>query len=156
MNASYFGAFRKTRERELIRQFLKFCIVGASGVLVNFAIYTLCIEILEVYYILASAISFVIALTCNFFFNKYWTFKFKTKHRDSTILEYGKFTLACIGGYVINLISLYSSVEILGWGKVLSQLISIFFATFFNFLISSVWVFRKIPCASVKSDVEGI
>jgi dolichol-phosphate mannosyltransferase len=59
----------------MIRQFLKYCIVGGSGVVINLGATYLLTERMGMWYILSNCVGISIAMVTNFLLNKYWTFK---------------------------------------------------------------------------------
>ena len=59
------------RERE---RFLKFALVGTIGAAVDFGTFHLQVSLLDVDAVLASVISFAVAITSNFLWNRYWTY----------------------------------------------------------------------------------
>lgn len=59
------------RERE---RFIKFCVVGALGALVDFGSFHLFITVLPLTPVTAQALSFTAAITSNFLWNRYWTY----------------------------------------------------------------------------------
>ncbi len=56
------------------KQFLAYCVVGASGVVVNLGILITLTEYFDVYYLVSGAIAFIVSVITNFIFNKIWTF----------------------------------------------------------------------------------
>ena len=56
-------------------QFLRFSLVGSSGVVVNLVVYTLAIYAFHLHYLPAATLSFLVAMTNNFLLNRHWTFK---------------------------------------------------------------------------------
>ncbi len=56
-------------------QFLKYALVGASGVIVNLTLLALLTEIFHLYYLISATFSYSTAIFTNFTLNKYWTFK---------------------------------------------------------------------------------
>ena len=58
----------------MIEQFLKFCIVGGSGVFVDFGITYLCKEWLRLNKYVANSLGFLCASTTNYILNRIWTF----------------------------------------------------------------------------------
>ena len=56
-------------------QLAKFCVVGASGYLVNLAVYALLLEVADLHYLAAGACSFVVAAANNYYWNRHWTFR---------------------------------------------------------------------------------
>lgn len=126
-----------------IGQFIKFCLVGISGLLVNMVVYSIGIYILHLHYILAALLSFAVAVSSNFILNRSWTFKQVKKGSYSMPARFGRFVLVCLGGLGINLIVLYLAVSFLSLHKILAQLIAILSATLFNFVGSKKWAFAK-------------
>jgi putative flippase GtrA len=60
-------------QRELTR-FIKFLVVGTIGAVVDFGIFNLLTSLLNIWIVLAGAISFTAAVTSNFIWNYYWTY----------------------------------------------------------------------------------
>lgn len=59
----------------MVKQFLKFCIVGGTGYLLHVSLMAVMVEALDLHYLAASAISPVVVITYNFIGHKWWTFK---------------------------------------------------------------------------------
>jgi putative flippase GtrA len=72
--------FQRVRDRRGVRQFVKFGIVGASGFIVNLAIFTLLQKLVPnhaaagPYYAIYS-VSFLAGGVSNYFLNRIWTFR---------------------------------------------------------------------------------
>ena len=58
----------------MIEQFIKFCVVGGSGVFVDFGITYLCKEWLRLNKYVANSLGFLCASTSIYIFNRLWTF----------------------------------------------------------------------------------
>ena len=71
------AALARTRgalsQRENWLQLIRFCVVGASGYVVNLAVYTLLLKAGDVHYLLAATGSFLVAVTSNYTWNRLWT-----------------------------------------------------------------------------------
>ena len=85
--------------RSLITKFLKFGIVGASGMVVDFGVLYLMRDIVGLPDLWANTISFTCAATSNYFLNRLWTFRSKEKQVG---VEYLKFLLVSVIGLGIN------------------------------------------------------
>lgn len=85
--------------RPLITKFLKFGIVGASGMVVDFGILYLLRDIVGLPDLWANTISFTCAATSNYFLNRIWTFR---SHEKQVGVEYMKFFLVSVVGLGIN------------------------------------------------------
>ena len=59
----------------MIVQFIKFCLVGGSGVFVDFGITWFFKEICHINKYIANSIGFVCAATSNYLLNRIWTFE---------------------------------------------------------------------------------
>ncbi len=62
------------RNRKEARRFLKFMFVGALGAVVDFGTLNLLAHIFDVPVTIAGVISFSLAVTQNFLWNRYWTY----------------------------------------------------------------------------------
>lgn len=62
----------------MIQQFIKFCVVGGSGVFVDFGVTYLCKEWLRLNKYLANSLGFLCASTSNYVLNRIWTFHNET------------------------------------------------------------------------------
>jgi len=62
------------RNRKEARRFLKFMFVGAMGAVVDFGVLNLLAHVFDVPVTIAGVISFSLAVTSNFIWNRYWTY----------------------------------------------------------------------------------
>ncbi|MCP4604768.1 MAG: GtrA family protein [Proteobacteria bacterium] len=84
-------------------QFLKFCTVGASGVVVNLGILALLSDGFGIQINIASAVAIEISINSNFFINELWTFR--DHNDDSGIKGFSKrwlqfHAVSIVGGIV--------------------------------------------------------
>ncbi|KYZ76411.1 polysaccharide synthesis protein GtrA [Anaerosporomusa subterranea] len=124
----------------MLKEFVKFSLVGASGTLVNLAIYSLAIY-LGTNYMAAATISFLVAVTNNFYWNFIWTFKGKAPEK-SIRWKYVSFFLISVLNFGINLIALKYLVDVYMLNKILAQILAIGVASVFNFLLNYLITFR--------------
>ena len=120
-------------------QFIKFCLVGFTGVAVNLSVYTCLIYFLHFHYLVAATVSFLVAVSSNYLLNHYFTFI--NIHATPNFLSYFKFFSICSLGYGINILLLYLFVDKLGLGVLISQIFAILIASLNNFIGSKLWVF---------------
>ena len=73
---------------EIIIKFIKFGIVGFSGLLVDFGITYLFKEVFKVQRFVANAIGFLTAASSNYILNRVWTFN---SDNPEVAVEFGKF-----------------------------------------------------------------
>jgi putative flippase GtrA len=125
------------RQRHNWEQLVKFCIVGASGYVVNLLVYTALLDGADLHYRVAATGSFLVAVSNNYLWNRLWTFR----HRRGHFAYQGlRFLIVSLTVYVANLAILTLLVE-LGLGKIVSQAIAIVLVTPFNFVGNKLWSF---------------
>ncbi len=122
----------------LIKYFIKFCVVGGSGVVVDFAITYLCKEILKLNKYLSNSLGFAVAATTNFLLNRWWTFN--SLEADITT-QYLKFIGFALVGLIINNSVIYLLNDKLRWNFYFSKLFAIGVVTFWNFVMNYLFTF---------------
>ncbi len=127
------------RQRHNWTQLAKFCVVGASGYIVNLVVYTALLDGADWHYRAAATGSFLVAVTNNYLWNRLWTFRHSRGHFGFQGLRF--FVVAVIA-YIGNLAILTLLVE-LGAGKIISQAIAIVLVTPANFVGNKLWSFRR-------------
>ena len=88
----------------MIDQFLRFCVVGASGAMVDFGFTYLLKERAKCHPYFANACGFIVAATSNYILNRIWSFK---SLNPAIGYEYGLFILFAVVGLLINTGVLY-------------------------------------------------
>jgi dolichol-phosphate mannosyltransferase len=121
-------------------QLARFCVVGASGYVVNLAVYTLLLKAAGFHYLLAATCSFLVAVTNNYTWNRLWTFRGQRGHIAYQGL---RFLLVSTVALVANLVVLRLLVEELDVAKVLAQAIAIVLVTPLNFVGNKLWSFGR-------------
>jgi putative flippase GtrA len=131
-------AGRALRRPQNWLELLKFSLVGASGYVVNLAVYVALLEGAGLHYLPAAACSFVVAVSNNYFWNRQWTFR----HRRGHVYHQGvRFLLVSLAALGLNLLILRGLVA-LGAGKIVAQAVAIVLVMPFSFSASKLWSFR--------------
>ena len=120
-------------------QLAKFGAVGATGYVVNLAIYTALLRGAGWHYAYAATVSFLVAVTNNDLWNRVWTFRHQRGHLGFQGL---RFLVVALVAYVANL-GILSALIALGMDKVLAQAIAIVLVTPLNFVGNKLWSFRR-------------
>jgi dolichol-phosphate mannosyltransferase len=121
--------------------FIKFLVVGASGILLNLGVFSLLLS-LGVNKYLASPIAIEISIISNFVFNNLWTFRWR-QTRDTVQVKGLKFnavSLLALGVSYSTFIALMCAFPQMV--PQISQLIGIIPATLINYLLNSYWTYR--------------
>ncbi|MDH4215424.1 MAG: GtrA family protein [Gallionella sp.] len=131
------------------KRFIRFCTVGASGVVVNLGVLYLCQEYLFV--AIGSPdmrlnVSLAVAIFCatinNFFWNRAWTWNDRIHHPDKhLVLHFGQYALACWVGIVVQVI--LTKLLVIYLYYLVANALAIVFASVFNFLVNNFWTFRS-------------
>ena len=122
--------------------FVKFGIVGGSGVMVNFAAFWIMTTLLEVNHLIASAIATEIAILNNFTLNHLWTFRDR-RNGMSLAVRLLYFHGSRILGLLVTVGSLYLLADIIGINMFLAYLIAIGLGTLTNFVTSDLFVWPE-------------
>jgi len=83
----------------LIYKFIKFGIVGFSGLVIDFTITYILKETLRINKYVSNSIGFLIAASSNYLLNRIWTFK---SGNPEVFLEFTSFIIISIIGLLIN------------------------------------------------------
>lgn len=122
----------------LILKFLKFCVVGFSGMVVDFGTTWLCKEKLGWNKYVSNSIGFVLAATNNYLWNRLWTFQ---STNTNIPVEYGKFFLISIIGLGINNLVVFLLHGKLKMNFYLAKLLAIGVVTIWNFTMNYWFTF---------------
>jgi len=120
-------------------ELVRFAFVGASGYVVNLAVYGLAYDGAAIHYQAAAVLAFVVALTNNFIWNRHWTFKAHEGHAGFQAMRFFCVSLIAFG---FSLIVLTLLVERLNVAEFPAQAIAIVAATPLNFVGNKLWSFR--------------
>ncbi len=114
----------------ILRKFLKFGMVGFSGLFIDFGITFLFKEKLKVQKYLSNSIGFITAASSNYFLNRIWTFH---SEDPQILIEYSQFMIISLIGLAINTLVLWLIVSKLKWNFYFSKLLAIGVVTLWNF-----------------------
>ena len=128
-----------TIDKLFILKFLKFGVVGFSGVFVDFGVTYLFKEIIKINKYVSNALGFVCAATSNYILNRIWTFE---SENADVATEYGKFMLVSAIGLGVNSLTLYILTDKFKWNFYLSKIFAIGMATLWNFFANLLFTFK--------------
>lgn len=123
----------------LLFKFIKFSIVGFSGLLVDFGITWICKEKFKLQKYLANSLGFITATVTNFYLNRIWTF---SNNNPAIVFQFGKFALISIIGLIFNNLILFVLNEYFKIKFYLAKLIAIGMVVFWNFFANYYFTFQ--------------
>ena len=121
-------------------QLVRFGVVGASGYVVNLAVFSVAVHGVGIGYRVAAVLAFLISVTNNFWWNRHWTFDGRDGHAGFQAV---RFFLVSVAAFCFNYAVLVTLVELAEVPKVPAQAAAIASATPLNFLGQKLWSFRR-------------
>jgi putative flippase GtrA len=140
-------------KRLLKIDFVRFCIVGASGFLINLVLLTLLYKILKMPIFFAQLISGEIALFSNFILHHNWTYKYRksTKSVKSLLIQFHATSwIAIVGSAAI----VYGGTHWLKVTYIVALVISALISLLWNFAWTKLVIWRPSSEAIKKEGVE--
>lgn len=122
----------------LITKFIKFGVVGASGIAVDFFITYLLKERVKINKYLANSAGFIVAASSNYILNRIWTF---ASNNPNILNEYFAFIFVSVLGLTINSLVLWYFVN-KNMNFYVSKLIAITFTMIWNFSSNMYFTFK--------------
>ncbi len=135
MNASF---LKIELTREFLLKFLKFGVVGFSGVFVNFGVTYACKEWLKWNKYLSNILGFIVAATSNYILNRIWTFQ---SNNPQIGTEYAKYFFIAPIGMGIDTLTVYLLNGKLKWNFYLSKVFAVGASTLWNFFGNLLFTF---------------
>jgi dolichol-phosphate mannosyltransferase len=125
-------------------EFIRFLLVGASGVVVNLGLYYILTRLLSVGLEIAAPIAIEVSIVSNFILNNVYTFS-ERHSRNSLGRRFLYFHLAAGLAGIVNYCVFIVLVNVFGMYDILANCFGIGAGTMVNFLINSriTWVARK-------------
>jgi putative flippase GtrA len=120
-------------------QLAKFCTVGASGYVVNLAVFSALVLGTDLHHIPAATLSFLVAVTNNYTWNRLWTFR---RTRGHVAYQGFRFLIVALCALAANLVVLEALVW-LGVPEIPAQATAIVLVMPLNFVGNKLWSFRR-------------
>lgn len=118
-----------------LSQFLKFCIVGFLGLIVDTSILVGLVESANLDPRAAAVFAFIAAVSFNYALNRFWTFN--NVRVINAFSSYTLFVAVCLTGLLVRIGIMHALIEFCNMGTgyryILASIVGIFGATVFNF-----------------------
>lgn len=122
----------------LMRQLLKFGIVGVICFGIDYGLMILLIELSGLDYLLSSGISFGVSVVVNYFLSM--RFVFTSKEKNSKAKEFVIFVVLSVMGLLLTIVLMRLSVENLGFHYMQSKIVITGIVMAFNFVTRKVFL----------------
>jgi putative flippase GtrA len=119
-------------------QLAKFCTVGATGYVINLAVFSALVLGADWHHLVAATVSFLVAVTNNYTWNRVWTFRGLRGH---VAYQGIRFLIVAVCALAANLLVLDGLVAF-GMEKIPAQAIAVLVVTPLNFIGNKLWSFR--------------
>lgn len=126
--------------QDLIYKFIRFGLVGFSGIFVDFGTTYLLKEKLKVHKYIANSCGFLLATVSNYLLNRYWTFQ---STDPKAFEQFGKFFAIAIIGLIFNNLIIYILNDKLKINFYLSKVFAIAAVSLWNFFANYIYTFAR-------------
>lgn len=118
---------------------IKFGIVGATGVVLDFCVTWLLKEKIKIHKYVANSVGFLCAASNNFFLNRWWTYDSKD---PEVAAQYFVFIFVSLGGLAFNNAALWFFHDKRKIPFYISKVLAVFVAMIWNFIGYTYFVFK--------------
>jgi putative flippase GtrA len=125
-------------ERSDWNQLWRYCLVGASGYVVNLVVFAAILGLFGAHHLSAAVGAFCVAWLNNFVLNRHWTFR---RNEGSALGQGARYLVVSLVGLGLNLVMLEALVRG-GLSEIPSQAAAIALVTPVVFLLNRRWAFR--------------
>jgi dolichol-phosphate mannosyltransferase len=132
--------------------FVRFGLVGTSGVAVNYALLYLLADIGDLNHLLAASVATEAAILSNFTFNNLWTFRY-TRPKTSWRRRALQYNLFCLGGLVISVLVLAVLTYLVNIHYLVANIFAIGAATLWNYGANRYWTW---PIETLDEDTKAV
>ena len=133
-----------------IKQFISYFFVGGVAAIVEWVMFFIFANVLQINYFVSTVIAFIFSTTANWILGRITTFKDNNTYKDKKAKEaFLVFVVSAIG-LLFNLILMYLFVTVMGFdsslGKTLSKIAATGIVFIWNFLIRKLVIDVRILC----------
>ena len=126
-----------------IWELIKYGICGALSTILDIGIFWFLANILNLYYLIANAIAWIVALIFSFLTNKYYVFESRSFKKKVWIKEATEFFGARGMACGIDMGGMYLLVSIIEINQNHAKLIVTLIVIIINYILSKFWIFKK-------------
>lgn len=129
-----------------IKQFISYFFVGGVAAIVEWVMFFIFANVLQINYFVSTVIAFIFSTTANWILGRITTFKDNNTYKDKKAKEaFLVFVVSAIG-LIFNLILMYLFVTVMGFdsslGKTLSKIAATGIVFIWNFLIRKLVIYK--------------
>ena len=136
----------KSLSKDNIKQFISYFFVGGVAAIVEWVMFFVFANVLNVHYFVSTVIAFIFSTTANWILGRITTFKDNTSYKDKKAKEAVLIFAVSAIGLVFNLILMYLFVTVFGFngkiGSTCSKIAATGIVFIWNFLIRKMVIYK--------------
>ena len=129
-----------------IKQFISYFFVGGVAAIVEWVMFFVFANVLQINYFVSTVIAFIFSTTANWILGRITTFKDNNTYKDKKAKEAFLVFIVSAIGLLFNLILMYLFVTVMGFdsslGKTLSKIAATGIVFIWNFLIRKLVIYK--------------
>ena len=129
-----------------IKQFISYFFVGGVAAIVEWVMFFIFANVLQINYFVSTVIAFIFSTTANWILGRITTFKDNNTYKDKKAIEAFLVFIVSAIGLLFNLILMYLFVTVMGFdsslGKTLSKIAATGIVFIWNFLIRKLVIYK--------------
>lgn len=129
-----------------IKQFISYFFVGGVAAIVEWVMFFIFANVLQINYFVSTVIAFIFSTTANWILGRITTFKDNNTYKDKKAKEAFLVFIVSAIGLLFNLILMYLFVTVMGFdsslGKTLSKISATGIVFIWNFLIRKLVIYK--------------
>ena len=119
----------------------RYLVAGFTGAGTNIGLLYILTDIVGIWYLYSSAMSFVVAVVVSFMLQKFWTFA--DQNVEKVHHQFARFLGVALFGIIINTACMFFLVDVIGLWYILAQIITGALIAIINFLMYKFLIFNK-------------
>ncbi len=128
-----------------VKQFISYFCVGGIAALVEWSVFSLLEYLLDIPYLLATVLAFLVSTTVNWILGRTFTFKNSTYQKKKAKEAFLVFFVSAIG-LAFNLLLMYIFVDVIGMDtnflKTVAKVLATGIVFIWNYLSRKLWIYR--------------
>lgn len=121
------------------RTLILYGLIGCVSSGLDFCVFSVLVQFIGIYYIIANCISVIVGITTSFCLNRAYNFKVK----DDVFRRFAIFLFVGLCGLCLSNLILWMCVDKFMIGELFSKIASIVIVVFFQFIANKTITFRK-------------
>lgn len=124
-------------------EMIDYLIVGILTTIVNFSVFFFFDSVVDISYLIANALSILVAIVFSFYLNKKYVFKSKSANIQAWFREFALFAGFRLGSGLYDMVSMWVLVDFFYMDTNLAKVLTEIVVVIVNYCFSKFIVFRK-------------